>query len=170
MATVIDRISRDGVTVLVYDNGMERNADTGHIIKPPPAAMLTSEKSNLLLRKRWDNYRREAVKRIVGEAASIDPSVSTGAGAFGLVAAKQYVALMDYDKPRIDDLEKLQQLMTGEKSVAPTQQNEKIFSGEIAASASALMELARRIETEIEERVARERAIDIRIENTGNDG
>ena len=74
---------------------------------------ITSQNAPALARKRAENYRRAAVRRIVGEAAAVDPSISSGADAFAIVAARQWAALMDYEKPRIEDLQRMRDLMTG---------------------------------------------------------
>jgi hypothetical protein len=97
----------------VYDNGMEKRADNGHLIKGPDGTLITRENSTVLLRKRWEKYRLASNRRIVREAAAIDPTIKAPSEAFALVASKQFVALMDYDKPRIDELEKLEYIMTG---------------------------------------------------------
>jgi hypothetical protein len=58
MATVIDTVEKDSRTILVYDNGMERDADTGHMVRPPAAALITTtEKANELQRKRLELKR-----------------------------------------------------------------------------------------------------------------
>jgi len=49
----------------------------------------------------------------VREAAAIDPTIKTPADAYALLASKQYLALVDSDKPRIDELEKLGHMMSG---------------------------------------------------------
>jgi len=133
MATIIETVERDSRTIAVYDNGMERDVGANRIIRGPTASLITAENSTVLLRRRWENYRRAAVKRIVGEAQSIDRDVSTGADAFALVASKQFVALMDYDKPRIDELEKLGEIMAGGKQDQPEQTPGALLSAVLGA-------------------------------------
>lgn len=172
MATVTDRILRDGITVLVYDNGMERNADTGHIIKPPPATLITPENTSdfyrLRLEKKRERLMAGAAKALERTGEWETPNDMDVVEAIGEVMMER---ALDDDYKNAKQVRAAKLLLEeGFMSVAPTPQNEKIFAGEIAASASALMELARRIEAEIEARLARERAIDIRSENTGSDG
>ena len=81
--------------------------------KPSQAYPLNAQNARELAKRRWDKTRRAAVERIVGEAASIDPTVSTYDNAYALAAVRQYQALLDYDKPAQDQLDKLRRMMTG---------------------------------------------------------
>jgi hypothetical protein len=138
---------------------IEQRDERGRMIAPLPGKhTITKADASILARKRWDKYRQEAVKRITGEAKSIDPTVDTGAAAFGLVAAKQYTALMDSDKPAIDQLEKLGRIMTGLTGAEARRENEP--TGEISGSPQALAELVRLLEAERSAAVDRGRAID----------
>ena len=60
MAEVVKVEEREGVRVLVYDNGLEKNAATGHIMRPADNALITSENARALQRKRQEK-RREAL-------------------------------------------------------------------------------------------------------------
>ena len=133
----------------------------GRMLKPLPGKhTITKADASSLARKRWEKYRQAAVRRIVGEAQSIDPDVQTPADAFGLVAAKQYTTLMDSDKPKIADLEKLGQIMTG-ISEEPRRANEPTSPGSISGSPDALMQLVGMIEAERAAAVERARAVDV---------
>src|SRR5688572_14074895 len=133
----------------------------GRMLKPLPGShVITKADASSLARKRWEKYRQAAVRRIVGEAQSIDPDVQTPADAFGLVAAKQYTTLMDSDKPKIADLEKLGQIMTG-ISEEPRRANEPTPPGSISGSPDALMQLVGMIEAERAAAVERARAVDV---------
>lgn len=108
-----------------YQDGAIRD-ERGRMLANLPGTedkRINAENAPALSRRRAENYRRAALRRIVGEAQSVDPSVSTGADAYAIVAAKQWAALMDYDKPRIDELKTLRDLMTGLEAVndAPAQ-------------------------------------------------
>jgi hypothetical protein len=108
-----DNIHPDAVAVEQRDSGrIVRGPDGRFLPGTRPGNIITPANARELAAKRHEAYRRAAVRRIVGEAESIDPSVSTGADAYALVASRQYVALMDHDKPRIEDLERLGALMT----------------------------------------------------------
>jgi hypothetical protein len=140
----------------------------GRLLKPLPGAAppITTVTARSMVQKRVEKYRQEAVKRITGEIASIDPGVSTGAAAFGVIAAKQAVALMDSEKPRIADLEKLGQIMTGQSAENSRRENAAPPPGALLASPSALVELVALIEQQQRRAVDAARADDatIRIE------
>lgn len=60
MASKLLRIEdRAGRRVAVYESGLERDADTGLIVKPAPGTLIqTGEKSTLLHRARREKYKR----------------------------------------------------------------------------------------------------------------
>lgn len=143
--------------------------ERGRMLAPLPGKhTITKADASILARKRWDKYRQQAVKRIVDEAKSIDPSVSVGADAFGLVAAKQYAALMDSEKPRIADLEKLGQIMTG-MSADPQRANEAAPPNAISAAPAQIMELVDLIERHRAAAVDAARAVDAEATDTRNE-
>jgi len=61
MSTKIDTIERDGLRLDVYDNGMERNAETGHIVTPPKTALITAENTYAFHRARLEKKRERAL-------------------------------------------------------------------------------------------------------------
>lgn len=77
------------------------------------AGIKSSADARNLAQKRWDKYRAATAKGIVAEAIAIDPSANTPEAAMALVAGKQYVALMDSDKPKVDDLYRMYQIVGG---------------------------------------------------------
>ena len=146
------------VVVGMEDTQVEVRDERGRMIVPLPGKhTITKADASTLAKKRWEKYRQAAVKRIVGEAQSIDPDVQTPADAFGLVAAKQYTTLMDSDKPRIADLEKLGNIMTG-TSAEPRRENADAPG--ISFSQDALHELIGMIERDKTAAVDAARAID----------
>lgn len=112
-------------TGLCYNAGMATNAlltsavDTDNLRdangrflrKPDNLRVLTSAEASQISRKRWDNYRRASAKGIMKEAQAIDPSVQTPADAYALVVGKQYLTLLDSDKPKMDDVYRLGQIV-----------------------------------------------------------
>jgi hypothetical protein len=122
-----------------------------------------------MAQKRWEKYRRQAVKKIVEEAKSIDPSVSVGADAFGLVAAKQFTALMDSDKPAMDQLEKLYKMMTGVNTEESRRENASA-PGAISGSPEALLRLVEIIERDRRQAVDAARSTDGEATDTRSDG
>jgi hypothetical protein len=134
----------------------------GRFLSPPPGAAppITSDNARAMVQKRIEKYRRRAVRAIVDEAKSIDPTVSIGADAFGLVAAKQFSALMDSDKPAFADLERLHKLMTGADPSNSQRGNEPPPPGAIIADPDALHRLLELIEADKRQAVDQARAID----------
>lgn len=165
------------VFAFIYPNMLNETNDTNEVrgkdgrwLAPPPGSektRITTDNARSMVQKRVENYRRKAIQRIVEEAKSIDPSVSVGADAFGLVAAKQYAALMDSEKPRIADLEKLGQIMSGVTAV--TSHREDAPPGTVSAAPAVLLELAAMIERRQADAVDRARAIDVESTDTRND-
>jgi hypothetical protein len=70
MANVIRTDDRDGRPVLVYDNGMEKYGDTGHLIRPPTGALITAENSLAYHRARKDK-KRAVVLQAANESAAV---------------------------------------------------------------------------------------------------
>jgi hypothetical protein len=150
------------------DTQVTRQPNGKWITAPKSPAPITHANARSMAQKRWEKYRQAAVKRIVGEAQSIDPDVQTPADAYGLVAAKQYTTLMDSDKPRIADLEKLGQIMTG-ISEEPRRENAGGGENSISGSPEALMRLVELLEAERSAAVDRSRAIDVKSTDIRNE-
>ena len=71
MATIINTIQRDGKTIAVYDNGMERDVNAGRIVKPPDGTLITPERSTEMYRRRME-LKRERI--MVGAAKVLERS------------------------------------------------------------------------------------------------
>ena len=71
----------------------------------------THATSRIAAQKRWDKYRQQAAKRVLGEIASIAPDVQTPADAWGVLVARTATAIMDSDRPRGDDMMRVGQAM-----------------------------------------------------------
>jgi hypothetical protein len=70
MAAVVETVERDGKSVLVYDNGMEKDATTGKLMRPPTAALIrTTEQANDYLRRRQE-LKRERI--LAGAARTLE--------------------------------------------------------------------------------------------------
>jgi len=148
---------------------LEVRDERGRMIQPLPGKhTITKADASILARRRWEKYRQQAVKRITDEARSVDLTVSTGADAFGLVAAKQFTALMDSDKPRITDLEKLGQIMTGMDAKNP-QREDTSENSKISATPAALHELITLIERDRRLAVDQARSMDTNATDTRNE-
>lgn len=60
---IIETIERDGKTIWVYDNGMEKDASNGHIVKPPPATLIMDTVKSTELHRARQERKRQAVLR-----------------------------------------------------------------------------------------------------------
>jgi hypothetical protein len=135
----------------------------GRMLAPLPGAkpIRSSERARELSNKRWEDMRRKSNQRIVAEAAAIDPTVKTPSDAFALVVSKQYVALVDSDKPKMADVEKLGYLISGKDRQNSRRENEAdLPPGALLASPSALVELVALIEQQQRRAVDAARAAD----------
>jgi len=96
MAVVIKEETREGVKVLVYDNGMERNAATGRIIRSGDTQRITKENSHAFHRA-----RREKKRAVILEAVneSMKDEVKEKYGEFAFVAAVAASAMVKATTP-----------------------------------------------------------------------
>lgn len=76
-----------------------------------PKTITSSADARSMAEKRWEKARKATASRVMQEAQSIDPTVQTEYDAHALMMAKQYTTIIDSDKPRMDDAEKLAQAM-----------------------------------------------------------
>lgn len=89
------------------------------------ARKITPEEGRAMVKKRWEKYREAGASAILKEAQAIDPSIKTEQEAFGLLIGKQYVAFMDAEKPRGDDLVKLGQVIGAMPTIADVRQEQE---------------------------------------------
>jgi len=75
------------------------------------APPITSENARDMIRRRQEKYRSAAVRRVLGEVQAVAADVVTPADAWGFIVARQAVALIDSDKPRLLDTKILGQLL-----------------------------------------------------------
>jgi hypothetical protein len=111
-AQVVETVERDGVRVLVYDNGMERNGVTGHIMKPADGTVITRERATILHRNRQEKQARLLREAIVAETVDkLDvpkhgPAAAVAAA--GGILWREIVLSPDaYPRDRMDAWEKL---------------------------------------------------------------
>jgi hypothetical protein len=142
----------------------------GRMLAPLPggAAPITSANARSMAQKRWDNYRREIVKRVTGEAASIDPEIQTPAQAAAFLVASQYTKLLDQDKPAVDQAVKLLQVMAGVSETGNSQRANESTPGTISASPDTLMQLVDIIERQRSAAVDQARAVDGTVSGRDN--
>jgi hypothetical protein len=95
------------------NNGAIRD-DRGRFVPgviQPGAKIITKETARSLALARAEKYRKAALARVYGEVAAVAADVKTPADAWGFIVARQAVALLDSDKPRLLDTKILGQLL-----------------------------------------------------------
>lgn len=65
MANKVSEIERNGRVIAVYDNGLERDIESGKIITPPKTGQITRENANLYHRKRQEKAAAALRSRIL---------------------------------------------------------------------------------------------------------
>jgi len=101
MATRIDTVNRDGRRIHIYDNGLERDADTGRIVKAAPEFQIKPENANDYLRRRAE--KRAATVAAAANAAVERDSYRRDYGDLAFVAAiteAQYIKATTPDDPK----------------------------------------------------------------------
>jgi hypothetical protein len=99
---------------LTGTQGVALRDKRGRLLAPIPGSeqhQFTPANARMAAEARWEQYRSAAVARVVEEGKALDPTIKGGAGAWGLLVAKQYLALLDSDKPRGDDLYRIGQVL-----------------------------------------------------------
>lgn len=72
---------------------------------------ITRDNAREMLEKRAQKAALRARQRVVREAAAIDPDVHDIYDAHALMLAKQYIAILDSDKPRMGDAKELSDML-----------------------------------------------------------
>lgn len=81
--------------------------------KPPGTKQyeITHANARTFAEKRWAKHRAAIRQAVTNEMKSVFPTVTSPADAYAAIVAKQATTLLDSDKPRFDDVEKLGQIM-----------------------------------------------------------
>lgn len=101
---------------MVYNQVMETvtlRDERGRFLEgtKPINTIKSSADARMMAQKRWNKAAQKARDRITREAASIDPTITNVYDAHALMLTKQYTTILDSDKPRMDDAEKLSQML-----------------------------------------------------------
>lgn len=112
MATVIETVERDGRTIAVYDNGMERDVNKGHLLRPPTAALITKENANAYHRARQEKTAALLRKRITEATNKVSTlqhagSASAVADTGGILWEEIVLNPDAYHRDRLEAFEKL---------------------------------------------------------------
>lgn len=145
------------------DTALTPRDEKGRILAPLPggAPPITPANARTLALKRWEKYRKNAVQKVTGIIAEVDPSVSTGAEAYAVILAKHAKLLHDSKQPKIYDVEKLGQLMTGHDGQDSQRGNAGAAPpGTISAAPDTLMTLVDMLEKRRAQDQDKARAVD----------
>ncbi len=103
---------------------LESGAIRDESINKIVAREITSEEGREMANTRWDKWRNANASAVLKEAQAIDPSIKTKEEALALAVGKTFVAIVDSEKPRGDDLEKLAKLLGATPTIADVKQPE----------------------------------------------
>src|SRR5688572_17213268 len=95
-------------------NGAIYDMDKKRIVSNPNGGTtaITSSNARAMQARKYELAQEKIRERVLAEVRSIsDVPLGVAEDAYAFVVAKQTVALIDSDKPRFDDVEKLGQLM-----------------------------------------------------------
>ena len=59
-AKVVETVERDGRTIDIYDNGMERDVERGRLVRGPANTLITAENATVFYRQRLEKKRQRA--------------------------------------------------------------------------------------------------------------
>lgn len=131
----------------VLSNGAIYDMDKKRIValKPELASknvQITSETASAMQARRYEVQRERIASRVMQEISSIsDIPIDIPEDAYAFVVGKQTLALVDSDKPRFDDVEKLGQLMgTVEKPRSGQREQESTATDDMAVALRGLVE------------------------------
>lgn len=103
-------------------SGAVKDTETGKFV----ARRITSEEGREMVNGRWDKWRKANASAILKEAQAIDPNIKTEQEALAMAAGKTFLAILDSEKPRGDDLVKLSQLAGAYPTIADGRAQEEL--------------------------------------------
>ncbi len=104
-------IEYEGKPARLYPDGAIRNEKGHWLAQHPGAVPITHENARELQARRWMLATERTAQWITKEAQSIDPDIRDVADAHAFMWSKQYTTIIDSDKPRTDDAERVSQAM-----------------------------------------------------------
>ena len=112
MATIIETVERDGETINIYESGAEYSVTRGRLVKAPPSAMITPEKSNVFKRLRQEKTAALLRKRITEATNKVSTiqhrgSASAIADTGGILWEEIVLNPEAYHRDRLEAFEKL---------------------------------------------------------------
>lgn len=131
---------------LINSTDTKRNPSHWTAETAPLGKPITSENARALARLRWEKTRGKVAAALAEAGRSVDPAVLHGTGydvadAVAFAAAKQYAAILDSEKPRMDDLVKLVQLAGAAPSAYDMAERDTGAAVSVSLSAAGLARL-----------------------------
>ena len=143
-AQIIDKVQRNGRTIAIYDNGMERDMDDGHFMRPPTAALITKETAQVMKRKRQEKAARLLREKIRAATESvsdipINDSAEAIAEAGGILWSEIVLDRDAYHRDRLEAFTKLGQLAGAIPNISERGEAEKTDVATAVLNASAAL-------------------------------
>lgn len=112
MATKVQEIERDGRKIAVYDNGLERDMESGRIVKPASNTLITAKSATELHRRRQEKAAAALRARILASAQKrsdikLSGSAEAIAEAGGFIWDEVVLGEEVYPRDRLEAWEKL---------------------------------------------------------------
>jgi hypothetical protein len=129
---------------IVGKNGVLIDPVTKRFMKggKPTTAIASSSQGRELANRRYEQAQEAVRAAVLREVAGIsDIPINTPEDAFSFVVAKQTTALIDSDKPRFDDVERLGQLMGTVERSRDRQQTQDTATDAVTVALLALVDM-----------------------------
>lgn len=126
------------------------------------ARKITPSEGREMANIRWEKYRKATASRVLKEAQSIDPDVKSEEDAWALLVSRVYQQIMDSEKPRGDDLEKVGKAMGAMPNITDVKQAPEVAdNSEVLAY---LREIAAFVANEMSREIVEGKVIETDIE------
>jgi hypothetical protein len=104
---IVETVERDGRTIAIYDNGMERDMDRNAIIRPPTSALITKQSTQEMHRKRQEkaaNILRQRIREATAKVSSNPvPNSAAAVAEAGAILWEEVVLNQDaYPRDRME--------------------------------------------------------------------
>jgi hypothetical protein len=145
-SNLVETIERDGRTIAIYDNGMERDVERNAIIRPPTAALITKQTSQDMHRKRQEKAASILRQRIKEATAKVSanpvPNSAAAVAEAGAILWEEVVLNQEaYPRDRMEAWFKLGQLAGVIPNAKEREGQEKSTGGDVGALADLVREV-----------------------------
>lgn len=145
MAEVVKEETRDGRRVRIYSNGLERDASTGHIIKPADNTLITPESASDFHRARKEKKRAVLLQAVNGSVQRADYIERYGEFAWlAAVGESAFIKATTPDDPKAIEAARFLLSETGFSELSTEADDSGAGSAALPRIVLILAELARR--------------------------